>query len=50
MLQSRCTDDKGQVQPTAAEHDSFWGTSGAPHGNAIQPWRVTNDGTVLNAL
>ena len=50
MLQSRCTDDKGQVQPTAAEYPQFWGTSGSPHGNAIQPWRVTNDGFVLNAL
>jgi len=50
VLQSRCTDDKGQIQPTAAEFPKFWGTSGSPHGNAIQPWRVTNDGTVLNAL
>ena len=50
MLQSRCTDEKGQVQPTQAEYRAFWGTSGAPHGNAIQPWRVTNDGHVLNAL
>ena len=50
MLQSRCTDEKGQVQPTAAEYRRFWGTSGAPHGNAIQPWRVTNDGIVFNAL
>ena len=50
VLQSRCTDDKGQIQPTAAEFPKFWGTSGSPHGNAIQPWRVTNDGSVLNAL
>jgi len=50
MLQSRCTDEKGQVQPTQAAYRAFWGTSGAPHGNAIQPWRVTNDGHVLNAL
>jgi sulfane dehydrogenase subunit SoxC len=50
MLQSRCTDEKGQVQPTADKYRAFWGTSGAPHGNAIQPWRVTNEGHVLNAL
>ncbi len=50
MLQSRCTDEKGQVQPTQAEFTSFWGTSGAPHGNGIQPWRVTNEGTVHNAV
>lgn len=52
VLQSRCTDDKGQVQPTAAEHVSFWGGSGsaAPHNNSIQPWRVTDDGTIRSAL
>ena len=50
VLQSRCTDDKGQVQPTLAEHSKFWSISQSPHGNAIQPWRVTNDGIVLNAL
>ena len=50
MLQSRCTDEKGQIQPSAAEYAQFWGTSGAPHGNAIQPWRVTDDGFVLNAF
>ena len=50
VLQSRCTDDKGQVQPTQAEFANFWGSSGAPHGNGIQPWKVTNDGTVLNVV
>ena len=50
VLQSRCTDERGQVQPSAAEHATFWGDYGAPHGNMIQPWRVTNDGQVLNAL
>lgn len=50
MLQSRCTDDTGSVQPTLADHAKFWGISKAPHGNAIQPWKVTSDGQVLNAL
>ena len=50
VLQSRCTDDQGQVQPSEAEFAGFWGNSGAPHGNSIQPWRVTNEGTVHNAL
>ena len=50
VLQSRCTDERGQVQPSAADHATFWGDYSAPHGNAIQPWRVTNDGQVLNAL
>jgi len=50
VLQSRCTDDAGQVQPTAAEQAKFWAPMGGPHGNMIQPWKVTNDGQVLNAL
>jgi sulfane dehydrogenase subunit SoxC len=50
VLQSRCTDDKGQLQPTWANFRKFWGASGAPHNNSIQPWRVTRDGTVHNAL
>ena len=50
VLQSRCTDEEGRVQPSAADHGKFWGSHKAPHGNAIQPWRVTNEGHVLNAL
>ena len=50
LLMSRCTDDQDQVQPTAEEVADFWGTSGAPHGNQIQPWRVASDGTVHNAV
>ena len=50
LLQSRCTDDQGQVQPTAAEHDAFWDHARPPHGNPIQPWRITGDGRVHNAL
>ena len=50
VLQSRCTDDQGQVQPTAAEHNAFWGDARPPHGNMIQPWRVTSGGQILNAL
>jgi len=50
VLQSRCTDDRGQVQPTKANLTAFWGDWGPPHGNPIQPWRVTRDGQVFNAL
>ena len=50
VLQSRCTDDQGQVQPTAAGHDAFWDHARPPHGNPIQPWRITGDGRVHNAL
>jgi sulfane dehydrogenase subunit SoxC len=49
MLQSRCTDDKNQVQPMWSELTKFWANSGAPHNNAIQVWEVRNDGTVRNA-
>ena len=50
VLQSRCIDERGEVQPTAAEYGDFWGEYAAPHGNQIQPWRVTDVGKVLNAL
>jgi sulfane dehydrogenase subunit SoxC len=50
VLQSRCTDAQGQVQPSAAEHAAFWGHARPPHGNPIQPWRVTSDGQIFNAL
>ena len=50
VLQSRCTDDQGQVQPTQNEHNAFWGNARPPHGNPIQPWRVTDDGQIFNAL
>jgi len=58
VLQSRCIDELGQVQPTQAELAKFFnvaadyykthGTQGSD--NRIQPWRVASDGTVHNAL
>lgn len=60
VLQSRCTDDRGEVQPTIAEVAKIWGvqldyfqlpgTLDMGNLNAIQPWRVAPDGTVDNAL
>jgi sulfane dehydrogenase subunit SoxC len=60
VLQSRCTDDLGQVQPTLAEFARFWGAaseqvlsgsaSGVGHVTFIQPWKVTREGGVHNAL
>jgi sulfane dehydrogenase subunit SoxC len=50
VLQSRCTDEHGQVQPASAEHAKFWAPHTPPHGNMIQPWRITPTGQVLNAL
>lgn len=60
VLQSRCTDEKGVMQPTIAEVAKIWGvkmdyfqmTSTIDIGNfnAIQPWKITRDGSVHNAL
>ena len=60
VLQSRCTDDKGQVQPTEAQYAKYWGLtrqelyatvqSQLGHCNWIQAWRVNPDGTVTNGL
>jgi sulfane dehydrogenase subunit SoxC len=58
-LQSRCTDDKGTVQPTMAEVAKLWGvdldyfrktTLIISDLNAIQPWKVNRDGSVKNAI
>lgn len=59
LLQSRSTDERGEVQPTVielakflrVEPDFFQKTSTVVgHFNAIQSWKVTRDGSVLNAL
>jgi sulfane dehydrogenase subunit SoxC len=58
VIQSRCTDETGEVQPTLAELHKNWGitdsasqkTARAIHINAIQPWRITRDGSVLDAM
>lgn len=60
ILQSRCTDAKGQVQPTEAEYAKYWGftrqqiystiQSQLGHCNWIMPWRVSRDGQVTNGL
>lgn len=54
ILQSRCTDDTGYVQPTlgqliAARGGALNGPIGSIyHLNAIQSWQVANDGKVSN--
>ena len=73
VIQSRCTDDQGDVQPSLIEFakirgfppgeplkiggittDFFkiptTGTTIQPMVNAIQPWKVTREGSVENAL
>ena len=57
VLQSRCRDDRGGVQPSLEALSKMWG--GTPkyweshlsiHFNPIQPWRVTPEGSVQNAM
>jgi sulfane dehydrogenase subunit SoxC len=59
VLQSRCTDEQGEFQPTVAEMAKVYGvtpeywkkTFDTPGVfNPVQPWRVNRDGTVENAL
>jgi len=55
-LQSRCTDEIGQVQPTRAQALQFWGSDAQQpsyvkgQDNSIQPWRVASDGSVPHAI
>jgi sulfane dehydrogenase subunit SoxC len=47
-LQSRCTDDTGYVQPSIADLARIRGVHSLNHLNAIQSWKVTAPGIVLN--
>lgn len=48
ILQSRCRDETGYLQPTRAELVKVRGLDSEYHLNAIQSWRVTPDGKVHN--
>lgn len=48
VLQSRCTDETGYVQPRLEELVALRGTSSVYHLNAIQSWAVAADGSVSN--
>jgi sulfane dehydrogenase subunit SoxC len=52
ILQSRCVDETGYVQPTLGQLVALRGTNGPLgsiyHLNAIQSWLVANDGKVSN--
>jgi len=58
VIQSRCTDDQGDVQPSIAELYRDWGVTGeeakkpvrASHYNAMQPWKLARDGSLHNAM
>jgi len=55
-LQSRCTDELGQLQPSRAQVAEFWNQSPDEpprvrgQDNSIQPWRIDSDGGVHNAI
>jgi sulfane dehydrogenase subunit SoxC len=48
ILQSRCTDETGYVQPTLAELVRVRGLNSIYYNNAIQNWKVAADGSVHN--
>jgi sulfane dehydrogenase subunit SoxC len=48
VLQSRCTDETGYVQPTRAELAKVRGLNSFYHNNAIQSWKLAADGSVHN--
>lgn len=48
ILQSRCTDERGYVQPTREELVKVRGLNSIFHNNAIQSWKVAADGSVHN--
>ena len=55
VLQSRCTDERGEVQPTIAEAAKILGVTPeyflqADHFNGIQPWKVNRDGGIQSAM
>ncbi|MCY3687837.1 MAG: sulfite dehydrogenase [Gammaproteobacteria bacterium] len=55
-LQSRCTDELGQIQPSRAQVAAFWNQPPDQpvrvkgQDNSIQPWRIDADGSVHNAI
>ena len=48
IVQSRCTDETGYVQPTLKELVKVRGVNSKFHLNAIQSWKVDADGSVTN--
>ena len=48
VLQSRCTDETGYVQPTLAALVKVRGLNSIYFNNAIQSWQVATDGRVSN--
>lgn len=49
LLQSRCTDETGYVQPTLQALVAVRGVHSYYHNNAIQGWSISSEGEVTNA-
>lgn len=59
VLQARATDERGDVQPSLAELNRIYGVDtdywlaiqdSRSHFNPIQSWKVTDDGSIYNAI
>jgi sulfane dehydrogenase subunit SoxC len=60
VIQSRATDETGDVQPTLAELSKNWGIPMADwkkpdrpraiHMTAQQPWKINRDGSISDAI
>jgi sulfane dehydrogenase subunit SoxC len=48
LLQSRATDEKGNVQPSRQAWNAVYSAGNRYHNNAIQTWRVNADGSIAN--
>jgi len=48
ILQSRCTDETGYMQPRRADIIAVRGVNSIYHYNAIQSWKIASDGQVSN--
>jgi sulfane dehydrogenase subunit SoxC len=48
VLQSRCTDETGYVQPSRTALVAMRGTNSVYHYHAVQSWHVEQDGMVRN--
>jgi sulfane dehydrogenase subunit SoxC len=60
VIQSRCTDETGEVQASLVELTKYWGMTlddwkkrdkpRAIHMTAIQPWKIARDGSISDAM
>ena len=48
ILQSRAIDETGYVQPTYGQLRAARGTRSIYHNNAIQSWKINENGEVAN--